>query len=141
MNLKKCTSLLLAFLLLVSNVGLAFTVHYCEGKIASVSSVFTDEEVCEIQPVKAEKSCCAKEVDLGHKKCCKNKIVNLQDKSDDIVVKTFSFQIDAPFIIQAWKPVVFKTFEVQEKAPVIQYYVDANAPPLFKLYSQYIFYA
>lgn len=37
MNLKKCTGLFLAFLLLVSNIGFAFDVHYCGGEIASVS--------------------------------------------------------------------------------------------------------
>jgi hypothetical protein len=37
MNFKKQISIFLAILLLVSNVGLAFNVHYCGGEIASVS--------------------------------------------------------------------------------------------------------
>lgn len=141
MNLKKCTSLFLACLLLVSNIGLAFTVHYCEGKIASVTSAFNTEEVCEMKAEPAEKPCCAKEIQAKHSKCCKDKVVNLKDKSDNSVVKTFSFQIDAPFVAQIWKPVIFRIIKVQEQAPVCEYFVEANAPPLFKLYSQYILYA
>jgi len=43
MSLKKCTGLFLAFLLLVSNIGFAFDVHYCGGKIASISLNTTEK--------------------------------------------------------------------------------------------------
>jgi len=59
MYFKKQICLFLAFFLLVSNSGLAFNVHFCKGKIASVSSVFSKEEVCKMLIVK-EKACCAK---------------------------------------------------------------------------------
>jgi hypothetical protein len=141
MSFKKCTSLFLAILLLVSNVGLAFTVHYCEGKIASITSVFNKEEVCEMKALPAQKVCCAKELEANHKKCCKDKIVNLEDKSDEVIVKTFSFQIDIPFTIDVWKPLVFEKNHLQKSNDKIAFYCGANSPPLFKLYSQYIFYA
>ena len=68
MIFKKHISLLIALLVLVSNSGLAFNVHYCEGKIASISSVFSDEEVCgtsdseltKQKPILVEKISCAK---------------------------------------------------------------------------------
>ncbi len=141
MNFKKCTSLFLAMLILVSNVGLAFTVHYCEGKIASITSVFNKDEICEMKAKPAEKSCCAKEVAADHEKCCKNKIVNLDEKPDDVIVKIFSFQIDAPYLIHDWKPLTFEHGEMPKGNDKIAFYCDANSPPLFKLYSQYLFYA
>ena len=55
MIFKKQLSILIAFLVLVSNSGLAFNVHFCEGKIASITSVFSKEEVCDM-PIVVEKT-------------------------------------------------------------------------------------
>src|SRR5690606_29238929 len=122
------------------NIGLAFNVHYCEGEIASVSSVYNVNEVCEMLPAAVEKACCA-EAKKDHESCCDDKTVDLQDKSDDKIVKTFSFSDIAILPIIDCDPV-----HISEEVPVLQessstYYCDAHAPPLFKLYSQYIFYA
>jgi hypothetical protein len=37
MNFRKHISILLATLILLANLGLSFTVHYCKDEIASVS--------------------------------------------------------------------------------------------------------
>ncbi|MDD2821243.1 MAG: hypothetical protein PHW29_08285 [Flavobacterium sp.] len=132
MNIKKCTSLFLAFLLLVSNVGMAFNVHYCAGEIASVS--------LESQQQIKEKGCCEKIVSKKDS-CCKDKVFHFEKKSDNAIVKIFFFELNAPFLIQEWQPVVFSLTANFKITPVATYYCDANAPPLFKLYSQYIFYA
>ena len=132
MNIKKCTSLFLAFLLLVSNVGMAFNVHYCAGEIASVS--------LESQQQIKEKGCCEKIVSKKDS-CCKDKVFHFEKKSDNAIVKFFFFELTAPFLIQEWQPVVFSLTANFKITPVATYYCDANAPPLFKLYSQYIFYA
>ena len=132
MSLKKITVLFLAFLLLVSNVGFAFDVHYCGGKIASISLNTT---------VKAEpeKSCCAKTEKKSS--CCKDKVVHVEKKSDDATVKVFFFQIAFPAVIQELKPIAFLAIPNFKSSQIIAYCSDANAPPLFKLYQQYIFYA
>ena len=132
MNIKKCTSLFLAFLLLVSNVGMAFNVHYCAGEIASVS--------LESQQQIKEKGCCEKIVSKKDS-CCKDKVFHFEKKSDNAIVKIFFFELNAPYLIQEWQPVVFSLTANFKITPVATYYCDANAPPLFKLYSQYIFYA
>lgn len=132
MNIKKCTSLFLAFLLLVSNVGMAFNVHYCAGEIASVS--------LESQQQIKEKGCCEKIVSKKDS-CCKDKVFHFEKKSDNAIVKIFFFELNAPFLIQEWQPVIFSLTANFKITPVATYYCDANAPPLFKLYNQYIFYA
>jgi len=132
MNIKKCTSLFLAFLLLVSNVGMAFNVHYCAGEIASVS--------LESQQQIKEKGCCEKIVSKKDS-CCKDKVFHFQKKSDNAIVKAFLFELNVPFLIQEWQPVVFSLISNFKGTQTTTYYCDANAPPLFKLYSQYIFYA
>lgn len=139
MQFKKHIALLLAFFLLVSNSGVALNVHYCGNTIAAVSTVFSKEEVCEV-PVVQEKACCAK-VETNHKKCCSDKEINLDDDSEKIVIKSFSFDLDSVFVMNSWNPQFFTPKSVQVHSQVTDYYCDANAPPLYQLYSQYIFYA
>lgn len=141
MNLRKSTSLILAFFLLVSNMGLAFNVHFCGGEVSSISTNYKISEACAMpKKAAAEKKCCAAKAEDG-KKCCSDKKVDLKKKSEEVVVKTFSFQAGLAFIVQDWKPVVFENPLQSAKQDTIEYCCDANAPPLFKLYSQYIFYA
>ena len=132
MNLKKCTGLFLAFLLLVSNIGFAFDVHYCGGEIASVSLKTTAEPV-------VEKKCCGSKEKKNS--CCKDKVVHFEKKSDDATIKFFFFQFAFPAVTQDYKPLVFLELPSFKKKEVLSYYADANAPPLFKLYHQYIFYS
>ena len=139
MSFKKSTSLILIFFLLVSNMGMALNVHFCEGKLASISSAYKVEETCKM-PKSSGKKCCA-EKDADHKKCCSDKELDLKKKTEEVVVKTFSFQIDMPSLVEDWKPLVFEALPQSIKQTPIEYCCDANAPPLFKLYSQYIFYA
>ena len=133
MKFKKCISLFLAFFLLFSNVGLAFNVHYCGDTIASVSLK------SDFSSPKTEENCCG--IDEKENSCCKDKVVNFQKKSDNFIEKGFSFQSDAPFVVQEWNPFVSTAFQHFNGNKITTYFCDANAPPLFKLYSQYIFYA
>ncbi|WP_433834915.1 HYC_CC_PP family protein [Flavobacterium anhuiense] len=132
MSLKKCTGLFLALLLLVSNIGFAFDVHYCGGEIASVKLRTTAEPV-------VEKKCCGSKEKKNS--CCKDKVVHFEKKSDDATIKFFFFQFAFPAVIQDYKPLVFLEIPNFKKKEVLSYYADANAPPLFKLYHQYIFYS
>ena len=133
MNIKKCTSLFLAFLLLVSNVGLAFNVHYCGGEIASVS-------VKPIASKQVDKGCCAKKVEKEDS-CCKDKVVNFQKKSDNTILKVYSFVSPYCLLINEAQFIAFSSIEYCKSIQLTSYFCQANAPPLFKLYSQYIFYA
>jgi hypothetical protein len=140
MKFKRHICLLLAFFLLVSNSGMAFSVHYCGDEIASISSVFSKDAVCEMPVEPVEKECCVPKV-KSHKSCCDDKVVDLQDESDDVIVKSFSFNIDIPFLIQEWNPIIVSSNSNFKSTQIASYYCDANAPPFFKLYHQYVFYA
>lgn len=132
MIFKKHISILLTVFLLISNLGLAFNVHYCGDKIDSVSlntisnSSKTIDDCCGI----VEKD----------SKCCNDKIIKAENKSDQINVKSLTFDINFLATISDWKPTVFNSkinFKQRENST---YYCDANAPPLYLLYSQYTFY-
>lgn len=134
MQLKKHISIFLAFLILVSSFGLTFSVHYCKEEIASISLLFQEEEPCV-----SEKSCCAKED--SHDSCCSNKLVKVEKKSDDILVKSFQLELDH-FVVQSlWKSNFNYSYESKSVHNLIDFYCDSNAPPLYKLYCQYVFYA
>ena len=141
MQLKRCVSLFLAILLLISNVGLAFNVHYCGDKIASISSPFSRVKSSSVVDT-PKKDCCCKKENSEKDTCCKNKVVDLKKNSKEIVIKNFSFQIQTPFILVKSKELTFaKAESISSNNVVSQYFCSPNAPPLFKLYQQYIFYA
>ena len=133
MKFKKHISLLLVFFVLVSNMGLAFKVHYCGGEMASISlnsMAFSPSE---------KNGCCGMMEKKSH--CCKDKIVAFQKKSENIIYKAFSFNPNMPSLIVEWQPIAFlATFNFKSN-PLHSYFCDANAPPFFKLYHQYILYA
>ena len=131
MILKKSTVLFLAFLLLVSNIGFAFQVHYCGNTVASISLKTT------FKPATVDKNCCGITEEKSH--CCSDKIFHVQKKSDHGILKVFSFQ-SCPLIILQVPTVVLLPVLIFKENSVAFYRVDAHAPPLFKLYSQYIFY-
>ncbi|TRX42221.1 HYC_CC_PP family protein [Flavobacterium restrictum] len=134
MNAKKSISLFLALFLLVSNMGFAFNVHYCGDSIASVSLKTA------FPSLKIEKGCCEKVVSKKDS-CCKDKVFHFQKKSENATVKVFFFEFPSVFIVpQSYPFVTIGTSSFHKNQPT-SYCCDANAPPLFQLYSQYIFYA
>ncbi len=131
MKFHKHISLFLAFFVLVSNIGFAFNVHYCDNQIASVS--FNTSS-----PITLEEDCCGVIEKTSH--CCKDKVVVIQKKSDQAVVKSFSFQWNDSLLPRQWQTVFYNVGALCKSKNVPAYYCESNAPPLFKLYSQYIFY-
>ncbi|MDI9257846.1 HYC_CC_PP family protein [Flavobacterium sedimenticola] len=146
MILKKQLSVLIALLVLVSNSGLAFNVHYCEGEIASISSVFTQEEICDTdaesqaRTITVEDTCCAK-IEITHNKCCSDKKVDLKSKTEKIVIKTISFDFEPAFFAEYHNPFFVAANTVSTTKEPVAFYCDSNAPPLYQLYCQYTFYA
>lgn len=138
MNFKKCTSFLMAIYLLVSTSGLAFNVHYCGGEVASVSSIFKADEPCETDAEQDEESCCAKPSE-DHSGCCSNEVI--QADFDDVIIKQINFNFDYVSVLPVFTTPIFYSKEVVETRQVLDYYCDSNAPPLYQLFSQFVFYA
>ena len=116
---------------MISNLGLAFNVHYCDNKIASVSlNILTDKTVDE---------CCR--IVEKNSKCCKDKIIQAELKSDQIIVKSLSFEVNFFPTTYDWKLEVFDSKFNFIQRDNLTYYCDVHAPPLYLLYSQYTFYS
>ena len=124
---------MLTALLLVSNLGLAINVHYCADEIESITiNVAPDSG-------KVVDECCGiVEEEPG---CCNDKIIKAEIKSDQIIVKSLSFDPALHSVIYDWKPKVFISKNPFKQKNNSTYYCEANAPPLYLLYSQYTFYA
>ncbi len=140
MDFRKLTALFLTFLLLVSNTGLAVNVHYCGGKVSSVKSGFSFAPGCGMKMDAAPKLGCHETKPLK-KSCCDDKTVKFKSKNNAPVVKILAFDLagfvfPSSFSFTAYAP---KNLWVDTK--VKAYSCDANAPPLFKLYHSFIFYA
>jgi hypothetical protein len=133
MNFKKHISVFITFFLLVSNLGLAFNVHYCADKIESVtlSTVTATQNSID--------SCCG--VVEKDSNCCKDKIIKSEVKSDQILVKSVTISSEFVLVYKDWKPLFFLTNFNFKTAANFTYQCDAQAPPLYLLYSQYTFYA
>ncbi len=146
MMIRKYISTLLSVLILVSNIGLALNVHYCMGEVSSVSLAYRLQEPENEHHLhkhhEADKKACCKAINDDHKSCCDNDLVKLQDNSDGkVIVKSLQLDLGAYCAVNEWTPVQFFANVPQLAQQQTSFYCEANAPPLFKLYCQYIFYA
>lgn len=135
MNFKKHISIVLASLILLANLGLSFAVHYCKDEIASISFQLQEEEPC----VKDLTACCAKVA--THDACCSNKIIKVEKKTDNILVKKLQFDLDASILVSNWQPKFFVNSKNIDATNEVAFYCDSHAPPLYKLHCQLVFYA
>lgn len=139
MNFKKHISFFLALFVLFVNSSASLVLHYCQDQIAYVSLAFQDKSLSDLSE---EHSCCAalKKVD-EKKECCSNQEIKIEKKVDYSLLKDFQFHFTAvTFPVYQEKKFDFKTNNYSKRENV-SFYCDSHAPPLYKLYSQYVFYA
>lgn len=106
MHFKKHISFILSFLILAANMGLALNVHYCHGQVSEVS--FTYKLQASANSHHAEKSTCCAAIHKNHKPCCKNDLVKLKDKADELmIVKSFQLELSGYNFAAEWKPIDF----------------------------------
>lgn len=129
---------MMAFYLLISSSGLALHVHYCGDTIATVSTVYNTEEPCGMDSQLEEKACCAISSDT-HDGCCSDETI--QADLDNVVIKQLHFDLDYVSVLPVLAFTYFTPSEESIDNQILDYYCDSNAPPLYQLYSQYVFYA
>ncbi|MDK2770909.1 MAG: hypothetical protein KYX68_01580 [Flavobacterium sp.] len=133
--MNKITGFILSFFILISNFGLAVNIHYCHDRIASITLGYPEGDSCNDD----EGNCYAKAD--SHKKCCSETSIKTEKKSDNVVVKSLSLDL------QQFVPVEQLDFNFQKQTvsidnqKLIENYCESNSPPLYKLYCQLVFYA
>ncbi len=138
---KKWIPYLFLFSLLFSNIGLAYNIHSCRGNIEKISLAYTKHQEDSSCKMDSEESCCSIPEVKKKNDCCKDDVVT-QQPTDKNLVKTFLVQWDHFILPSPWNPLDSLAYIPQEELPLeLLFYCDSHAPPLFKLYCQYIFYA
>lgn len=134
MIFKKCTTLFLVFLLLVSNSGLAFNVHYCGDEIASFSL-----KILEIPSNLETNSCRILQKETS---CCNDKFFQIHETSDKFQENISQVKFDAiVFETQNKHNDFFKVLNFKVSKTSVFYPFLDNLPPIFKRNCQLIFYA
>lgn len=149
---RKFINILLSALILFSNSGWAISFHYCQDHLSSVSLEYItsslDEEVSDCADMD---SCCASEDDdsdeskteTSHKKCCDDTAISSSISDSTSVVKALELQLQS-FVVSS---LVFPTLEVVsipqtvKKVITRDFFSQLNAPPLYELYCQRVFYS
>lgn len=135
MKSKKSISFLLSLLILCSSLGLNFSVHYCNDAIASIALNASVDEPCHKPLV----SCCS--VANSHDDCCSNKIIKVDKNSDEVVFSNSKITFKSLVFLTQNPQVLFKTTRYNPKNEFLSFYCDSNAPPIYKLNCQLVFYA
>ncbi len=94
--MKKIAVIFLLFLYLISSSGINVAIHYCGGKISSISFGETKLDKC---------ACGNKEMKQD---CCKDKNVYSNALDDQSITKTVELTVLNFFSIQAILPIGFK---------------------------------
>jgi hypothetical protein len=136
MQCRKQISLFLAALILVANLGLTLSVHYCHDKIASITFQLQNEEPCISQD---EDSCCA--TVISHNSCCSNRIIKVAEKSDTVEFKTPQLDFEGWVVTTTASSIVFQSSNQRAVNSSIDFCFDSHAPPLYKMNCQFVFYA
>jgi hypothetical protein len=137
MKFKRNIAIVFACYYMLISVGLTLTVHFCGGKLASVSAITQVETYTTLT---TPESCCVEEVETNQD-CCNDAIIDLSEIKDDSLFSTFNLSQQFVGVITELPSVVFKTVEFKNKSALPNYTFQSNAPPLYKLYGTYILYA
>lgn len=132
-------SFLLIVALLFSNLGLAINIHYCGGAVAKIELGYASFTDCSGNSTQKKESC--KKEKIAKKSCCKDQTI--KQKTDDVVVKVFQAQHFSDFVapvVYKFQPLVLSEIALPKKVE-IAFHCNSNAPPLYKLYHQYLLYA
>ncbi len=135
MHFRKHISIILATLILLANLSLSFSVHYCNDEIASVSFQYQNEEPC----IDEETVCCTKQD--THESCCATKSTQVNKTTDDVFFKTFQVKLQPAVLNTIFNQNLILNVTELHKPAVTLYYFDSQAPPLYKLYCQMVLYA
>ena len=146
MKMQTYIRVVLSLLLIVSNLGVAFSMHFCQGQIEMVKLNHLDNKVCKMQK---PTSCCAEKEEIKHCEipqeekqddCCKdlayaddlqhqNSVDILKITPVDFAVLAVILKIDLPFVNQT-----------KAIYALLDSYVESNAPPIYILHQQLVLY-
>ncbi len=151
MQNKRLISIIFLITFLFSNIGWSISVHYCQGEAYYGKlnySIQQFEDSCDNKITTKNDDCCVDTFEISeegqksdHEQCCKDDVIKVST-SDQTIQKTYSQIFE--FVIPDYSWTDLTTPVADYSLPILEalhYYIDSNAPPLYKLYCRLIFYA
>lgn len=139
MIIRKHISILLALFILVVNSSATLVFHSCHDEIAYVSINYQDASLATSAD---ENSCCSPIKDENDPDgCCSNQEIKVGKKVDYSLANQLKIVFEAVGSISTKihsNPQQTLGTTIQEN---VHYTFDSHAPPFYKLYSQFVFYA
>lgn len=135
---KKQIAIVLSFLLLVSNMGLAFNAVFCCEKLVAISSSTASDNDCHIIKKKST-SCC--DIIIENENCCATKKIDIKPTVSQLLLKdiklsfeNFSLFVNTDFVYFSIlnKPAI--------KKETFLYVFNSSSPPLYKLLCRFVTY-
>jgi len=114
--MKKLTAILLLFLFLITNSGMAVTIHWCGNKLTSIDFFSADKRLC-----KCEKPAMKPD-------CCKDKTTIFTAKTDMAKANQVAFKLTTPI----FNFILLKQIEVLPSANFQYFATSFYHPPTFK---------
>ena len=148
MKMQNYIRFVLSLLLIVSNLSVAFSMHFCQGQVENVKLNHLDNKVCRMQ---MPTSCCAEKEEKKHCEipeekeetkddCCKDLAYadDIQDQQTVDILKV------SPIIFEEFPTIQYVEFSVENSITTfkkyLDFYIESNAPPIYILHKQQIFY-
>lgn len=147
MKMQQYIRIVLSFILILSNLNVAFSMHLCQGQIEEVKLAQIDKKVCKLDEkpsccaVKAETDQCEDSNEKNAKDdCCEEKAYaeDLQDllKVDVLKLSPIFFEvnlIDFNFDYNIDK-------NTSNRLSILDSYIESNAPPIYILFHKLMLY-
>ena len=139
MIFRKHISIFLALFILAVNSSATLVFHSCHDEIAYVSINYQDASLATSAD---ENSCCSPIKDENDPDgCCSNQEIKVGKKVDYSLANQLKIVFEAVGSISTkihLNPQQTLATRIQEN---VHYTFDSHAPPFYKLYSQFVFYA
>ncbi|MDO4782375.1 MAG: hypothetical protein Q4A09_04050 [Capnocytophaga felis] len=138
MVIRKFTNILLAILILFSNSGWALSFHYCKDELYSISISYTEVSEQESDSCNLDGGCCGTKDD--HSDCCDNQTFESSKSDNNLISNTFELNLFS-FVLSETSYNFDNISILKSNRNIPAFYIDLNAPPLYKLFCQFVFYA
>ena len=146
MKMQRYIRIILSFILILSNLSVAFSMHFCDGRVEDIKLSKLENQVCKME-MKA--SCCA---DAKSKKHCADH--EDESKDDCCYDQAYAEELQDQHTTEILKisPIIFQDFELIQlfqfcvitpilaQKQFLDFYVESNAPPIYITYRQLVFY-
>lgn len=133
--MKKFTTILLTVFFLVIQTKMIQNIHLCGGNICSIQT-FVEKKQNSCCHTTLDSCCATNEEDNN---CCKD--IVLEHDIDDVKIEKFNIDFLHSYYLE--KEISFTNTALfnAKSLKINAFAIQSNAPPLYKLYQQFIFYA